>query len=457
MQIKFKIALIFSLVTALILVVFMGFVYLSSQQNRESNFYLILEDRANLVAQAYLEKDELASEIYDKVLEQHLRKLPSEEELIIPISPTPTDTFDVNISDLDKEYLASIRAKKIVRDKEEDLQTVAIYYPDNQGNFIIQVTAHDEIGFGQLDELYHNLISGLIFSILIVFLVSWFFSTSLTKPILQMAAAVGSINTTNLSTRLPTKGSLDELDQLSVHLNEMLDRLETGYEIQKNFVSNASHELKTPLTVIVGEAEIALQKHRTLEEYTGALEVVKQEADKLTALINELLRLSEVIAGKHIDKLEEQFRIEDVLLNVQANLSRFEKRPRIVVKYDDVPLQNEDKLLLGNIRWIELAFVNIIKNALKYSEGEVHVNTYFNEDGVLIKVADDGIGIPNDEITKVTQPFYRASNVHGVIGQGLGLPLVDRIIAIHGGKLNITSELQKGTLVSVWLPFAPQV
>lgn len=453
-MIKFRIAALFSLLTGLALIFFMFFVYYYTRVNREERFFADLLAKARLEGQYIQEEDELAAEIYGEIINEHFNKLPEEHEYIVPLEDTSRAMEDGLLT---RELLNETLQQKSAQYHAGGKQWVSVYFEDQQGDFIILVSAVDTAGQRELKTLMKNMVSGLLITIFILFAVGWAFAKTLTYPLIRISSQLRKINASDLSSRATARNKNDELGQLVSRLNEMLDRLEMGFEMQKKFISHASHELKTPLTVIMGESEIVLRKHRPPEAYINALQTIRSEGEKLTEILKDLIQLTEVSSGGSQYFEKSWFRIEDLILDVQSELFHYTGKNLIDVTYQHVdPADNYE--LSGNRRWLGIAFSNVVKNAFKFSDyKQVSVSTTSvmlkdNSPAIRVDISDQGIGIPAGELASVRNPFFRASNVGHIAGYGIGLSIVDQIIKLHGGYMKIDSKLNKGTTISLVLP-----
>jgi signal transduction histidine kinase len=252
--------------------------------------------------------------------------------------------------------------------------------------------------------------------------------------------------------RLEYNDEDDEMSELAHNFNDMLDRLETSFESQSNFISNASHELNTPLTSIIGEADVTLTRIRSTEEYVEALNNILMEAEKLNKKTKALLFLAQTaFNGKALEfKL---VRVDQLILDVKETMNRIHPDNKVTIDFSLLP-DNPLKLKIsGNEQLLHLALSNIVLNAYKYSNNQpVIVSLGMSYDMLIIIVKDTGIGIPENEIKFIYDPFFRASNTTNYEGYGIGLPLTRNIIKIHKGILNVNSTVFKGTTIEIRLP-----
>lgn len=266
----------------------------------------------------------------------------------------------------------------------------ALYYPDNEGNFIVLVLSGNQYGMDIQRRIGWLLLALILVSSLLVYLVGRLYAI------------------------------------------RMVDRIDAAYQSEKAFISNASHELNNPLTAIQGECEISLLKERSPEEYQGALRRIATENKRVIQLIKHLLFLSR--GDKEILKtaLETVFLADFLMQFTSAHVSL----------YPD----NFSYMINANPYLLKIAIKNLLSNACKYS-GDKPVDIRLR--GSVLTIEDRGIGIPPEELKRISQPFYRASNTREYAGHGIGLSLSLRILRTYGAKIEITSELGVGTKVAI--------
>jgi signal transduction histidine kinase len=277
-----------------------------------------------------------------------------------------------------------------------------------------------------------------------------YFSANLLTPVNRVVKEVNQITEDNLGYRLKltndTAASADEIDELIITFNALLTRIESAFVALKRFVQNASHELKTPLTAIMAEAELALARDRSNAEYKRTLEVVTQETERLVTITQGLLALAQLEEGGY------QTEMESVNVNTLLNntLAAFKlHHPAREVEEHGV---QGSFYVHGNSQLLQIALLNMLDNSAKYSTDKILVRWTVKETNIKIEIEDFGIGIPAGELDRLFFPMFRGSNVRNVSGAGLGLPLVNRIISVHSGQLKISSEVGKGTCCEVILP-----
>jgi signal transduction histidine kinase len=414
----------------------------------EKNFYDLLQEKANLTAWKYYEKDEMSENLYEKLIVRYSKSLPDAEEIVFDTKNKAalTDSLQ-NI--IPKDYLVRLLKKETIRFRHEEKQSVGLYYADNQGNFVVIITAVDKFGIHQRQKLLEVMLLVFLGSFIFMFLIGRFYATNVLSPIVAILKNIRRIRATNLSLRLKEKPGNDELAELTRTFNQMLDRLENSFTLQKDFIHNASHELKNPLTAILGETEVALSKERTTEEYIITLNKIMAEAERLNQLTKNLLSLAQTDFDLSTFKKDE-IRIDELIWDIKDHFDKSTYKGRIGIHFPVLPDSSDQITISGVKNLLQIAFVNLIENACKFS-GQQKVDIVLNasQKDIQLQIVDRGIGIPEAEIGNLFQPFFRASNAITYKGSGIGLSLVHKIITMHGGTIAISSVSGKGTTVEI--------
>ncbi|MEQ8549639.1 MAG: HAMP domain-containing sensor histidine kinase [Cyclobacteriaceae bacterium] len=425
--------------------------YLFSNNYTDAEFFNRLKERANIVAQIHLEKDELSAHLYEEIRRKHVQILPNEREGIFRIGKINELIIQAENSFVD--HLTSSFFEKLIKEqinyvKQDKTYYTGIVYTDNEGDFIVIASADNIFGQAKMNNLGTILIIALIFSLIALFFIGRYYAGKVLQPISDITNQVKEITGRNLHLRLSGGNSKDELTELSNTFNDLLDRLETIFDLQGSFINNASHELKNPLAAILGETEFILKRDRSAEEYKQAFLSIEKETQRLELFINSLLKLAQ--AG-HENKglLVEVIRLDELVFLAKNQIDEIKPNNNVILDLD-LPLDEKALIIHGNLSLLLVALVNLIDNACKFSlNKEVVVKILTSANEVTIAVVDQGIGIPKSDLKKVLEPLYRSENARGTNGFGIGLPLVQKIIKIHKGLLTIESEFSKGTTVSI--------
>jgi signal transduction histidine kinase len=240
------------------------------------------------------------------------------------------------------------------------------------------------------------------------------------------------------------------MDDLIQTINGMIARLESSFKRMGEFTADASHELKTPICAMRGEAEVLLLKERTIEEYQEGLAHFIEQFDQLNQMINDLILLSKFDVSQ-VELRMGPLRL-DLLIKDLCNLFQ------VLAEQNKIALEMgaiEEVTVTGDKVRLQQLFTNLIDNAIKYTlRGSIHVTVERNEGMALIKVRDTGIGIPKEEQEKIFKRFYRVdkSRSRDTGGVGLGLSIADWIAHAHRGKIEVESEVNQGSTFTVYLP-----
>ncbi len=281
-------------------------------------------------------------------------------------------------------------------------------------------------------------------------------SRRLSEPLTQLTETAERMTSRHLHTRIePVEGSL-EVVRLGLVFNQMLAGLETAFEKQTRFVAEASHELRTPVTVVLSQVEHALFRDRSPDEYRQALTVCLRSTKRMKSLIDQLLFLARADAGKLTLRFVPT-NLADVAAQAAELLRPLATAHTISLTTDLAPAQfHGDPDRLGQV------VTNLITNAIRYNNphGHVIVQTRTSDHEVILQVRDDGIGIPLADQPHLFDRFYRvdtARTQQDDTGTGLGLSLVQEIVTAHAGTIDIQSTLGAGTVITIRLPIDSKV
>ncbi len=271
------------------------------------------------------------------------------------------------------------------------------------------------------------------------------------SPVKKIVEAAKKITAEDLSHRIEPIGSKDEISELAETFNDMISRLERSFKQIKQFSSDASHELKTPLTAIRGEIEVALRKGRGREEYKKILKSALEEIDKLQKIIDNLLLLAQM-DSQNIKLSFKEIQLDEILLEAFEEIETLAKREKlslILKRVDQVGLKGDETL-------IKRLFVNLVDNAIKYTQegGKVEISLEKENKSAKFTVKDIGIGIPEDALPYIFDRFYRVDKARSreTGGCGLGLAIAKWIVETHKGKIEVRSKVGKGSLFAISFP-----
>ena len=279
-----------------------------------------------------------------------------------------------------------------------------------------------------------------------------------TAPLQQIITTTRSLKPDQLDQRLPLRQSGDELDQLSIEINQFLDQIRDYLQTNREFVANAAHELRSPLTALITSVDVALTRDRSPEEYQELLATVLDECRQLSSLANQLLLLAESDAGL-LERQKGPARLDEI---TRAAIDMFrgvaeEKRLHVVCR---IP---SEVTVMGDATRLRQVVNNLIDNAIKFtpSEGriEVALTKSIEPYEIRLTVSDTGIGIPPEHQPYVFDRFYQVDSSRRsesvLHGTGLGLSICRSIVQAFGGRIELTSEANRGTTFQIVFPRVP--
>lgn len=457
MKIKYRIAILFTLlVTAILLLLFVSIYYFSGL-NRQNECRKRLKNRALTTVNLLIKVPGINADLLRKIDESTFLVLQQKSVIVYNYE----DKLLYNYADentipvrLNRDILEQVKNKGENYFTENKKDIVALVYTDKTNKYVVVSAAYDKDGFEKLEELKWVLIFSFFTGSLFTFIAGLIFSIRLVAPIKKITKEVKEISSQNLSRRIDTDESKDELNELSSTFNDLMNRLQESFEIQRRFIANASHELSTPLTSILSQLEITLQNERPASEYKEVINSVYDDVKNLSQLTKGLLEIAKASGtSAGIELL--LIRIDELLMKLPSELKKIDSKYQVELSFDSFP-DDEDKLLIfGNSDLIYNAVKNIVLNACKYSKAHIaHIGLRFYDNNIEIKIEDDGPGIKEEDLPHILQPFYRGRNINNNPGFGLGLSLASRIIGIHKGALKFENKTEGGIVFFITLPIA---
>jgi len=384
-----KISLIYSGITiGLVVITALLFLFVASDYTNDI-YYHYLEEKAHALAEEKFSEDELDPVKYRNVVIRRQNSIPTSEELFINLADRPSAVEQLS------RYLDEDEIERLLRDETidfengEEVGTAFVYY-DNTGTFAVVVVSRNPF----IGDINRVLLWGLLLLVL------------LSAGVLYLISRI--------------------------YANRMLDRIDKDYQTEKMFVNNASHEINNPLTAIQGECEVALMMDHQPAEYRDILERISKETNRIACIMRELLQYSHAHNGRIDESRMQQTSLSSVVL------------PECTDGVEAIVLQ--DFTIDADAELLRMAVHNLISNAVKYSNGNP-VTVTIRQPELVIE--DRGIGIPESELQAIFQPFYRASNVKAVSGNGVGLALAKSILERFGASITVISHIEEGTVFRV--------
>lgn len=280
----------------------------------------------------------------------------------------------------------------------------------------------------------------------------WWFSSRAIRPIAEISATAEAISVKNLSQRINTLSTATELEQLATVLNRTFDRLESAFQRQGQFTADASHELRTPVSVILSHAELALSRPRTGEEYQKALQACRRASLRMKSLIDSLLLLARFDSG------ESETQRQPVELDKIARDAAEMLQPLADERNVNLNCRTDSSIVVdGDQGRLFQVISNLLTNAIRYNrpDGRVDLEVTADDHFAIVRVSDTGVGIAAEDLPRIFDRFYRVDKARSQAegGCGLGLAICHTIVETHGGSISATSEPNVGTTIEVRLPY----
>lgn len=429
--------------------------YTAAEDVEQSIFKVPFEKWQATIKQ--LERGFLVNRLFIQVLEI----TSGEEESFHIAARSGVLSGNISLQKVWNDLSQSLPAKPVYMNVNEESPAIhplrIILYPvhlEGEVGYLIQVGTSLKKMFSTLKDFLIILIISGPTLLLISVLGGYFSLTKALQPVKSVVQTAKKITAEDLSLRIESNNPKNEIGQLITTFNEMISRLERSVLQIKQFASDASHDLKTPLTVIRGEIDIMLRKTRQPLEYIKTLASVREEAKKLERVIDNLLFLSR-IDSRDYHATFEILHLDEVLLQIfekSAPLANEKEQAFILEKIERVSIN-------GNPILLDRLLMNLLDNAIKYTlpGGRIEISLKNKGGKAELIIKDTGIGIPAYALPFIFNRFYRVdqSRTQRNEGAGLGLSIVKKIVEIHQAAVEIHSQVNKGTTACVLFPLPP--
>jgi heavy metal sensor kinase len=382
-----------------------------------------------------------------------------------PISPRrgqlSVDLEKLNLLEVGKNYFETV---KLGDGNDMRIATRRVRDNDDGGSYFIRLGQSLET----LDAARRRLLIILGIAVPVALLLGSYggllLANQALRPVDRITRAAEQISTGDLTERVPMSAKMDEIGRLVVTFNQMISRLQAAFERQKQFTSDASHEMRTPLAVMRGDIEIALRRERSAEEYRRVLTSNLEEIVRLSRLVEDLLMLARADHGQ-LELRHEPVDLSKLCQQMVEYISPLAQQKGQDILYfqlngkapESAPADSREIKINGDIQRIKQLLLNLLDNAIKYTDfgGKVALELTTEDKCAVITIVDTGRGIPPEDLPHIFERFFRKSKStsdRSATGFGLGLSIVKWIVDSHSGKITAQSEVGKGTTFSVKFP-----
>jgi two-component system, OmpR family, sensor kinase len=344
--------------------------------------------------------------------------------------------------------------REFQRNASGEIETMRLFImpvkEDNKLVYIVEVASPVTIFQDALKSVRINFLLLLPLIVLLSAIAGGFLAALIIRPLRRIVGGVRRITAENLKLRIKSPETKDEIRELVDTFNAMLAKLDESFSTQTQLIQDMSHEFRTPLTIMRGEMEVALKKARSQEEYMQVLKSCREETIRLSLLVENLLTLSRLDSHETSMSIR-PFDIVNLINGIVSDLWLLAENKKVIISGTG----SEKIFLNGDEHQLRRALLNIIDNAVKYTDegGRIDIGVFAAGSMVRITVSDSGIGISPENIPLIFNRFFRADKSRSGDGYGLGLSISRSIIEAHNGTISIESEPGRGTNVTINLPY----
>ena len=444
MTLKRKVAVNIALAFSILFGLAATYIYISFSNFRKEEFKERLEEKALTTAKLLIEVKEIDKQLLKLIDHNTINKLYNEKTLIFDAD------YKLIYSSIDKNTaihwtktdLVKLNNKKPLFKEQNGKELLGIMFPFEQGDYYVLISAEDKYGYSKMEYLFYSLIITFLISIALIWTFTYYFIKKLLNPLDVFQQQITSISANELNIHLQENNSKNEINLLTKAFNQMLTRLENSFSTQREFTSNASHELYTPLTRIAFQLENIIHTEKHSETTLNYLNSINNDIHQIADLINSLLLLAKV-NKEEMGKKFENVRIDETIFEANEIVKKI--NPNFYLNFEILASDEyENAMEVPGIHSLLLiAFTNLLKNALLYSSNNMATITINQISGTILMVSifNEGGIIPLEEQNKLFEPFMRGSNSNNVHGSGLGLPIVKRILDYHNATIAYRSIL----------------
>lgn len=310
----------------------------------------------------------------------------------------------------------------------------------------------NKVGWSELTQTIVPMVYWGLVAVGLTLFTRWKIKSTYEEPLHRMAEATRKVAKGDFSVYIPALHTADRLDYLDVMIldfNKMVEELGSIETLKTDFISNVSHEMKTPISVMKNYAQLLRMGKVSEEERQEYAKGIEEGAERLSSLISNILRLNKL---EH-QRIMPETAVYDVCRQLCESIFRFEDA--VEEKGIDLEADMEDRVMIrADESLMELVWNNLLSNAVKFTDrgGRIVVCQTRDEDGIRVSVSDTGCGISRESINHIFDKFYQGDTSHSTEGNGLGLALVKRVLELTGGDIQITSEEGRGSTLVVTLP-----
>ena len=454
MSIRRKILLYFSATIISLLGITLFFIYTLFYEYREEEFQQKQKQKITSTIKFLTEIKQADASIIQAMDRISINEFYDEKLLIFDHAKELIYSSIDDLQILDKEANAILTVLTIahpwLETKDDLYDVVGVYVKYNNNTYYGINKAFDESGYSKLDFLGYVLIFTFLGISLVIILIAYYLSRIIAEPIVDITEKITDYNFDTLYIPIQIKSSENEIVVLAEQFNKLMKRMKEAVSFQKHAIKHISHELKTPIAILVSNFE-RMENETDLEVLKVQLGRQKEDTKSLSEIINMLLELSKTDTGQSLPKTK--IRVDELIFDTIDELAQV--YPNFEFSLDYLGPTDDEELLtiVGSARLLKAAFMNLMLNSIHYSsnnEGNIHIITGANQ--LKIDFINQGPIITSEEQKYLFQHFFRGENSKGKSGFGLGLVFIHKIISQHNGSISYTPDEKRLNTFSVIFP-----
>jgi signal transduction histidine kinase len=452
MRLSQKLALSYMIAFSILLGITFSVIYFAVDSFRKDDFFMRLKNSTLTRYKMVVEMEELDARIMKAVEKSTVR---STERQVLIFDGNGKLIYN-NAEDINTTYTLPI-LKRLMNGEDElkltdkKFQLVGLSFMNNNVRYYGIARDYDKYGIHNMEYLRALFFVSYFIVTGILILLSFYLSRIITGPVTMLTKDIGYITPNNLAVRVRIPKAKDEIGFLAEKFNEMLDKVENAFKFQYHFIHHLSHELKTPLSVMLTSVERALLDD-SHEELRNSLQFQKHSLMELSNIINAMIDVSKS-ENQLSNALSDTIRIDELLFECIDELRYLNQEVQFDFAMDDSIHGDEHLTVQGSGRMLKMAIMNLLKNAINYTYVMTPmIRISAKPSAIQIKIMNDGDVIPPDERIQVFRHLFRGQNSRGIKGFGLGLVLAQRIVTLHHGTITYSVSAEGLNCFDLVLP-----
>lgn len=448
MTLKTRISLYISLLFTVLFGLASTLIFVLYSNFRQEEFRSRLENKALSTIKLLAYVEDMDNKVL-KILDQNsINQLYDEKTLVFDsdykLIYSSIDDAKITWSEADLRYL---KTHGSLFKQQGEYEIYGVFFDTDQDDYYALIAANDANGRRKMRFLQFSLIISYLFFTALCWIITSYIIGKLLRPLTDFIHKIKNINENNLDTRVEAKSNKNEIDLIANEFNFMMDRIELSYKKQKEFTAHASHELRTPLSRMTSQLENKISDTES-QLSKSFLKSILVDVNQVTELIHSLLTMSKLDDG--LSNAQETHRIDELIFTVIEKITK--TFSDFVVIFNIEESEDLDALLEvnGNSALLEIAINNILKNAYFYSDNrQVKVTIKIREHRLVVAFENSGVPLTNEEQKNLFQPFMRGKNTQNVVGFGLGLRIVDRVLTLHNAQLKYSIPMENTNVFEI--------